>query len=173
MQKRTVRLRSDNIREMVALDQLKKKHAFHEKAVKTIRDQILDRTTFESWSKGDLNERILKLQELNSQLNDVHMAMVCENADDDDTLLLGEDSSTLIMNLKAKLNDRIDEINKQNAPAPVASEPKRVQVELQTTDASGNVPNTWGTFDGDYDSWNSFRDRWLPLHNNKKNPGDD
>ncbi|XP_055309640.1 uncharacterized protein LOC129573278, partial [Sitodiplosis mosellana] len=153
---------------MVNLDQLKKKHAFHEKAVKTIRDQINDKAMFDGWSKGDLNERISKLHDLDCQLNDIHLSMVCENAEDDDMLLFGEDSSTLIMGLKAKLKDRIDAINKQDAPAPVASEPRSVQVEVQTTDACGNIPNTWGTFDGDYDSWNSFRDRWLPLHNNKK-----
>ncbi|XP_055306802.1 uncharacterized protein LOC129571056 [Sitodiplosis mosellana] len=72
------------------------------------------------------------------------------------------------MSLKAKLNDQIDALNKANTPTRAQSEPRQFQVEVQTTDATGNVPNTWGTFNGEYSKWHSFRDRWLTLHENKK-----
>lgn len=49
------------------------------------------------------------------------------------------------------------------SPAPTSHSIRVIQ-----TDAAGNLPNTWGTFSGDYAKWQSFRDRWMPVHENKE-----
>lgn len=45
------------------------------------------------------------------------------------------------------------------------------QIVVQTADALANIPNTWGTFSGDFAQWHSFRDRFTTaVHANNKIP---
>lgn len=47
--------------------------------------------------------------------------------------------------------------------------PPEFRVEVSTHDALGNIPNTWGTFSGDYSHWHSFRDRFkAAVHDNAR-----
>lgn len=47
--------------------------------------------------------------------------------------------------------------------------PPEFRVEVSTHDALGNIPNTWGTFSGDYSQWHSFRDRFkAAVHDNPR-----
>lgn len=66
----------------------------------------------------------------------------------------------------------MDLLNRQeNQPnqAQTQEQTNPIKIEVQTTDASGNVRNTWGTFNGEYDNWQTFRDQWLgAMHNNDK-----
>lgn len=48
---------------------------------------------------------------------------------------------------------------------------QQINVELQTADAMSNIPNSWGTFSGDYSQWHSFRDLYkCQIHDNDKVP---
>ncbi|RYE12923.1 MAG: DUF1759 domain-containing protein, partial [Sphingobacteriaceae bacterium] len=75
-----------------------------------------------------------------------------------------------VMAAKAKLANRLDAlcVNQANT-VDMASIEEKITVEVQQTDASGNIPNVWGTFDGDYAQWNSFHDKWVAsIHNDEK-----
>lgn len=81
--------------------------------------------------------------------------------------------------LFVELNSKIGEIEKGVNDANQANESsttnalqnlsERIQVEITQTDALGNIPDSWGTFDGNYAKWPSFRDTWLATLHNKPN----
>lgn len=75
-----------------------------------------------------------------------------------------------MLRVKGKLRDRVDELSKLGVnQASTQAMNEKFHIEVQHTDAAGNVPNTWGTSDGDYSKWQSFRDRWLAaMHENDK-----
>lgn len=135
--------------------------------IKRLQKQIDDQTMMTAWSRGEVNQRIKKLDEASSQFEDISVQIVCE---DDITgnsdIIENEQIDDLVMSLKAKLCDRLSEIDKADSLQPTQTKP--YLIEVQQTDASGNIPNTWGTFDGDYSKWKSFRDRWMTLHENMK-----
>lgn len=145
--------------------QVKRKHFMN--VIKRLQKQIDDQTMMTAWSRGEVNQRIKKLDEASSQFEDISVQIVCE---DDITgnsdIIENEQIDDLVMSLKAKLCDRLSEIDKADSLQPTQTKP--YLIEVQQTDASGNIPNTWGTFDGDYSKWKSFRDRWMTLHENMK-----
>lgn len=169
--KRTTRLTSKAMAEQEALiNQLKIKREHCYKVIKHHAQTISDDEKFNAWTKGELNERIKKLENTGVQLNEILMQLICVDNDDDNEDTSKElENEEIIISLKAKLNDRIDQLSDQVSSQIESTQARQVQVvEVQHTDITGNVVNTWGTFDGDYAKWKSFRDRWMTLHENPK-----
>lgn len=160
--KRDTRTRSQTqkIQEEMSILETKRK-LFIDKVIR-MQKQFDDQNNFANWSKGILKERIKILEDANSNLDIVQLEMVCKDELSAEQTRENIALEELIVKLKGKANDRIDELSK-NSKTMNAQEPIRV---IQT-DAAGNIPNTWGTFNGDYGKWQSFRDRWMPVHENK------
>lgn len=135
--------------------------------IKKIEKQINDDAIFSAWSKGDLNERMKRLDQLGGNLNESNMEMVCKSELSDADAKENEELDELVMSLKAKVSDRIDEIESDIRNQNAQSSTQSHSIRVIQTDAAGNIPNTWGTFSGQYDKWHSFRARWLPVHTNK------
>lgn len=77
--------------------------------------------------------------------------------------------NTQYMQLRQRLRQRIVEIAPRPQLQVVQNPQPEVRVELATADAIGNIQNTWGTFNGDYSQWHSFRDRFkAAVHNNER-----
>lgn len=135
-----------------------------------LRTMINDDNKFKAYSKGELTELINRLSDVTSSLDNVNMHLTCEEKLTLAELKENSDLDEEIINLKGKLRDRIDELSKQGkAQTSTQAGQEKVQIEVQHTDAAGNVTNTWGTFDGDYAKWRSFRDRWqVAMHSNGK-----
>lgn len=96
-----------------------------------------------------------------------HAARAGENAD----VFMAVEQ--IMLHIRASIGRRLRELT----PAPRETAPDAntdralppVHVELQTADALGNIPNTWGKFAGDYAEWHSFRDRFkAAVHDNKR-----
>ena len=51
---------------------------------------------------------------------------------------------------------------------PKITESTSHSIRVIQTDAAGNIPNSWGAFNGDYARWHSFRDRCMPVHEKKE-----
>lgn len=80
--------------------------------------------------------------------------------------------NAIYMQMRARLTFRVEELTPAlPQPQVVTAKAPEVRVELQTPDALGNLSNTWGTFNGDYSQWHSFRDRFrAAVHNNERLP---
>lgn len=69
--------------------------------------------------------------------------------------------------LRRDLRARITELTPVAEQMQQGGQGGPVHVEFATIDALGNIPNTWGTFTGDYSQWHSFRDRFkAAVHEN-------
>lgn len=55
---------------------------------------------------------------------------------------------------------RIEELKQKQASPKASNNQKPMQLELKNAE----IPNTWGTFDGHYAAWPSFRDRFKTVH---------
>lgn len=153
-------------------NQLKAKVKLYASQITRLQADIEDPETLSQWSKGNLNERVIRIGELSKQIDDAHIEAVCElDPETADEIRSTNDVSMLIMSLKAKLFDRLEALNQAeggNQPQTTKKQ-EPYQIEVLQTDPTGNVPNTWGTFDGDYSKWRSFHDRWMAaMHRNKK-----
>ncbi|XP_031637717.1 uncharacterized protein LOC116350124, partial [Contarinia nasturtii] len=153
----------------VEINALKTKRNVHIKTIKRIEKQVNDDTVLNGWTKNDLSERVNKLNRIDEELSQVTMQIVCEdnetateNASED------EEVEELLMSLKAKLNEQLDKISDTTVNQANRVTHDKICVQVQQTDATGNIPNTWGTFSGDYSKWKAFRDGWIAsMHDNK------
>lgn len=136
-----------------------------------LKTAIEDEAIFATWSKGDLGERIKRLDELNTNLDNFNMHLTCDDKLSSEQTTENDTIDDEIMSLKGKLHNRIDELGKQSDSQAmnVQAANEKFRIEVQHTDAAGNIPSTWGTFNGDYSQWQSFRDRWVAaMHSNEK-----
>lgn len=147
------------------LNRLKSTCVFYIKAIEKIKNDISVEATFHSWSMYDVLERIKRIEQIEAHLTNISITLGCEFSSEDE--LVDDETYALIMSLKAKLSARVALFKRQNDALAPLVQVQPLQLEMPRTDATGNVPNTWGTFDGDYTQWKSFRDRWMLLHDNK------
>lgn len=138
--------------------------------VNRLKLMIDDDEKFKAWSKGELAELIKRLDGLSSNLDEFNMLLACDEKLSTAQVRENSDMDDEFIRLNGKLRNRIDELERQSgARSATQASHEKVQIEVQHTDAAGNVPNTWGTFDGDYAKWRSFRDRWqVAMHSNEK-----
>lgn len=147
------------------------KRTYYKKKLLDQATAIENDATFQTWSKGMLEERLKLYQENYLAFDAQCLNMVCEDPDDDsfDMLELDRENQVIEENyisVKAKIRDRLDGL--EQAKASEKTKQETVRVELQPTDALGNIPNTWGNFDGDYSKWKCFRDRFKhAVHDNE------
>lgn len=175
MASRNARLAS--IAEEKDLNRLLKKRGVYSSTIKRAKDQSEKNDGYLTWSKGQINEKISRIDEASACLDKIHMKLVCDFDGDQPANFMQEDEAMddLVMQLKAKLSDRLDTLEQANriqmeqANSQVVRGKSPIRVEVQQTDASGNVPNTWGKFDGDYAKWQSFRDCWIAAMHCKTN----
>lgn len=163
--RRNTRLNSKSQPIVEELTELETKRSVLVANIRKLEKQFVDNDIFSKWSKGDLTERMKRLEALGSSLNDNHMEMVCKNELNTDIEQENEILDELVMRLKAKASDQIDKIIEANKPKETQAAQSH-NIRVIQTDAAGNIPNTWGTFSGDYAKWHTFRDRWLPIHRN-------
>lgn len=149
------------------LKRFKLQYAYLNKQVADQRMRILDEAEFTSWSKGELSERMAVLNELRMDLKELLMQVMNKNLDH--AAFEYEEISDILIKLRGKLSDRIEALNMQSNMHNTSIPSQPLRIEVQQTDAAGNIPNTWGTFNGDYAKWKSFRDRWVAsMHDNSK-----
>lgn len=77
--KRNVRTVSQQQKIDEEMSLLEQKRTLIVNGIKKLQKQFENEDIFGKWSKGDLNERIRKLSELGSALNENNMEMVCKN----------------------------------------------------------------------------------------------
>lgn len=152
------------------IDQTKRE--FYLKAMKRNAKMVNDEAVFTAWSKGMIEERLISFEE-NYKKFELH----CVNIECNDWIEDEEAESDMriendIMELeyyaiKAKLRDRLAELEPKVEIQPKVSEP--VRVEVTQNDALSNIPDTWGKFNGDYSKWQSFRDRFkAAIHDSER-----
>lgn len=168
----TTRSASRAAQEMTSLAvALKKKLDYFTRKLQELIEKVNDDETLSSWSRGNLSERQKNLETWQASLTQVHMDAICDldiasQADFADDKKLTEDITTA----KARLSDRLHAMS-QAAPsqAGIVLGREQIKFEVSQVDVTGNIPNIWGKFDGDYSKWRSFRDRWIAaIHNNEK-----
>lgn len=155
----------------------KSRREFYRSSILRRIEKIEDADEFAKWSKGQLRESHSKLKEDQSALDETIIQIISgEEATDTGLATENAELDEAIFEAKAKISDRLDELDNQSGNvstvgnvATVGNGQGKVTIEVQATDAAGNVPNTWGTFDGDYAKWKSFYDRWKSsMHENPK-----
>lgn len=149
----------------------KAKRTFYRSSITRRIEKVNDDAEFGMWTKGQLKENANKIREDQLALDEAVVLMISEEDNlDQEFHTENSELDDAIVQAKAKISDRLDELNAQSVNVTNNQEetPKNFTIEVQATDAAGNLPNTWGTFDGDYAKWKSFRDRWLSLHKNTK-----
>lgn len=165
---RKARTRSQQQRIQEEMSESERKRSTYIEKVRKIQKSFEDEEIFLNWSKGELKQRLKKLEELDSNLNEINMDLICKQELSMEQTAENDEIDDLIMSLKAKATDKIEKIDGENKMANTQSQASTSHsIRVIQTDAAGNLPNTWGTFNGDYAKWQSFRDRWLPVHENK------
>lgn len=165
--KRVTRLNSKNQPIVEEMTELQKRRSVIIKAIKKIEKQFEDDETFNAFSRGDLAERKKRLDEFATNLYENNMEMYCGNELSEAESKENDEMEDVAMKLKAKASDAIDKIDNKSKHQSQPSTLTNHSIRVIQTDAAGNVPNTWGTFYGDYAKWHSFRDSWMPIHLNK------
>lgn len=148
------------------------KRIFYLKAIMRNAKTINDDAIFSSWSKGMIEEKLMSFEEAYKKFEMHCLNIECEELLGDegrqnDLAQENENAEHEYYAIKAKLRDRLAQLDSVNANSQQAS--GKLQIEVQTNDLFGNIPNTWGQFDGDYAKWQSFRDRFnAAIHGNEK-----
>lgn len=168
--KRTQRTRSQQQKIDEEMTELEAKRNVIVSKIRMLENQFNDDAIFGNWSKGDLEERKAKLQDLSGKLELNELDMTCKDELSNEDKTENATLDNLCMSLKAKATNKIDEILSEKIPQirAQAANAEQQTIRVIQTDAAGNLPNTWGTFAGDYAKWQSFRDRWMPIHKNKE-----
>lgn len=164
------------------------KRTYYFNQVNRVKEAVDDKIAFEAWRQSDIQERIKVLDNATINLEKIFIDMACE-LDEDARPSTQEDQNMqdLISNTRADLAERLRTLQKkeelenqannanhanqanQSVHNPQAQQPPPMpyKIEVQHTDPTGNVPNVWGKFDGDYAKWKPFRDRWIAaMHEN-------
>lgn len=123
-----------------------------------------DQPVFYQLSLIQLKNRSKELEDIWDQYERAHIDLMSETADAQEIATHRADNRAV----KAVCREARDLLAERMAvlqPAPQAiagdqpAAPVRVEVQhLEST--SGNITNTWGTFEGDYTQWRAFRDRF-------------
>lgn len=148
------------------------KKARLEKKIERLVDQACNQALLQDWTEGDVCERQNELKELSKQLEKVHEDALIElDAENQDDFIENEQLSDKIITAKARLFDRLKAIGATNTIQDdnASLDKNKIKIEVMQTNASGNIPNIWGKFDGDYSKWKSFHDKWVAsMHTNDK-----
>ena len=174
--KRAKRLTSKQMQEITSVvNQFKARRGYYVNQIKRMQTSIQDDAVFSAWGKGEITERIKKIDDASVKLEEIYMELICMEEISQEETVDNNEISDLIVALKGKMVDRLDALNKAD-PSQATSDrlmnlDQPFRIEVQQMDATGNIPNVWGDFDGDYAKWKSFRDRWVAsMHNNEKVP---
>lgn len=124
----------------------------------------------EKWSKALTKEKMKLVEQYHVELSTQCMLIECDDdakINFDDFHQENDEIDDIYVNLKAKMQEHIDVLSISDVSSTKKSE--TVHVELQTADALANIVNTWGTFNGDYAAWQSFKERFSnAVHDNQK-----
>ncbi|XP_055314002.1 uncharacterized protein LOC129575099 [Sitodiplosis mosellana] len=152
--------------------QLKAKKERLEKKIERLIEQINNEELLKSWTEGGIYEQQSQLKDLSNQLEKILEEVLLElDSDSQRDLKENQQLSENIISAKAKLFDSLKAIN---AEKPVQDDNasldrNKIKIEVTQTDATGNIPNIWGKFDGDYSKWKQFHDKWVAtMHTNEK-----
>lgn len=153
----------------VKLERIKRTR--HRDKIKRIKSQIDDAEIFNALTNIELSEYLSDVMRSSSEIDEAALQIEClEDGPSLDLKAEDNEMDNLIFTLKTKIKSRLNTLEAGNKAATSKQNASQnpISIEVQTTDACGNIPNTWGTFDGDYAKWHSFRDRWLTaMHENK------
>lgn len=148
------------------IKQCKNKRSYLIGAIDRMNKQVNDEAKFLSWDSYEIDVRLQKLEKLEDNFQEVICQFDCKKFGFENE---NEKTDDAILDLKAKFLNRLEALKKQNNTQTLNVQTQPLQIEIQQTDATGNVPNTWGTFNGDYSKWKSFHDRWVAaMHDNAK-----
>lgn len=143
----------------------KVKREFYRKSIKRFQKQMEDEANFQAWTKGRLKQSLNKIEADSSKLDDVLIQIVCEDErSSGNQVKENEEMDDIIIALKIKIGDRLEVLEQKENISK-----KNTNIETRATNAAENILNTWGTFDGDFAMWRSFRDRWLSMMHKNKN----
>lgn len=169
--KRTTRLNSKaQMEKDQKILQLKKTRDYYTTQLRNIQAQLSDKDSADALTKNELNMLLKRIDTASSNIDDVHINLMIE-ADEAEPLVNEKDEkdlNDLVIKLKATLLDRLGPENSRTVEVVPQGTKEAFKIEIQQTDGTGNIPNTWGTFNGDRTKWKSFRDHWLAaMHENK------
>lgn len=168
MAKRTTRLGS--IAEAMATNkaneaELKKKLDYFMQKITHIKSQVDDDANFQLWPKLQIEQKLRMLESyaLSYQLSEIDMECLDEESVEgrEARVKQSQDVDDIMTCITVKLNQRMIEIAlpKDN----IAKKAEKLSVQVQ----SSTVINTWGTFDGNYAMWLTFRDLFVAgVHKN-------
>lgn len=116
--------------------------------------------TFAGLSIVQLRSRLDTLQVNADKLEGEHLRLMGETADPAEIKALEDVNDEIdeeITSTRDIILTRISELQPEQT-GQSSQQPQQVKVEVKNIDASGNVSNSWGTFDGDLSKWRAFRD---------------
>lgn len=142
----TTRKASKHIQDMAPLaKQLKSKHDRLLKLINKAIEQTADDATRQAWSKGNIIERQYQFNQWLSQLEAIQIEAISDlDLDSQIDFAEDDDFNEKAVVTKAKLRDRLDELTKTDTVHVKAAPTEKFQIELQQTDATGNISNVWG-----------------------------
>lgn len=167
--KRLTRLGS--IREKMANEKaneaaLKNKLDYYANKITRIKTQVEVNETFQTWPKFQIEDRLKALEAYGLAYQTVELdAEILEEESADGKAARLTQSETIedaVTALVVILRERLHELSL--ADQGVAKKAENLHVQVQ----SSTVINTWGTFDGNYAFWPTFRDLFIAgVHNNE------
>lgn len=146
--------------------ELKKKLDYFMQKITHIKLQVDDDANFQGWPKLQIEQKLKMLESyaLSYQTTEIDMECLDEESAEGRTARVkqSEDVDNIVTCITVKLNQRMIELAlpKEN----IAKKAEKVSVQVQ----SSTILNTWGTFDGSYALWSTFRDLFMAgVHNNE------
>lgn len=110
------------------------KHDAYISKIKRLKNQSENNDIFLTWSESDMQHRLQKIDEISVYLDQIHMKIICDHNDDEHNNFIhqSEEIDDSILALKAKLSDRMLEMNrvKSQSMQHKHMNPFKKQVEL-------------------------------------------
>lgn len=122
---------------------------------------------FENLSVIEIEDLIGLLETDFNALRNEHSALLKQAKDVDEANTHGafyNDKEELYLETRKLFRKRLEELKPKPKQSNTQAQAEAGTMKLELKNAE--IPNTWGTFDGSYSAWPSFRDRFVAVHNN-------
>lgn len=150
---RSASVQQRTIGKQVEMANLNKRN-FHEKAIKK-QNANANMPEFRALTAIQINGHMEMLEQSYKDFRNEHMKIVEKGEDNDEMQKVFDDTTELYLATRAIFQTRIAELNTDKQQT---QQPQKFELELKDKNPLQDVPNTWGTFDGSYEKWPSFRD---------------
>lgn len=141
------------------------KRTIHAKSIKSAHAKLID-ADINAMEIVALEDRLQMLEQEWADFRSEHGKVVEQalDPDDDKHEKAYEEIPDIYLATRTKIRTGITKLKPSILTSSEAAPVSKLQVEVSQKDALADIPNTWGTFNGDYLKWPSFRDRFMPVH---------